>query len=400
VGKFGLFMIKGSVLRERELQTKADHGISVDDVRSVQTELRILLTGPMSGPVGGVSTHLNRLCSLLNRWGFAVELVDEGRDISKSVYNLRSMKIIPYLKRLKRCNIAHIQSSLHIFRWFHLIMCRLLGLYVVVTIHSWRSNNFVTALNRLFLKLAHRVIVVNEEIAIRLKLLTYDVIPAFLPPVYRTNDLPVEIRHFIDSARAKRHYLLCSNASKLAEYKGQDLYGLDLCVQLVDDLKFRMDIDVALIFVVTYPATDNPLFINAQKQIAERGLKEHFFLYNKPLDFVTLMTSCDAVLRPTNTDGDALTVREALYLGLPVIASDSAKRPAGTILFRSRDSEDFASHTIAVLKGEINIRTASQDNDGDKDVLKYVDIYRSVIVAKYNFSSPFDLSEWSRERLL
>ena len=35
----------------------------------------------------------------------------------------------------------------------------------------------------------------------------------------------------------------------------------------------------------------------------------------------------DVLLKPTNTDGDAISVREALYLGVPVVASDVVERP-------------------------------------------------------------------------
>ena len=357
---------------------ETSRAVSSDRARAECSGLRILLAGPMSGPIGGVRAHLDRLRSGLYRRSMAVELVDESRDIGKSIYNLRSMRIVPYLRLLRRCNIAHIQSSLHIFRIFHLVACRLLGVYVVVTIHSWRSNGFLSALTRLFLRLAHRVIVVNEEIGARLKLPSYDVIPAFLPPVRRPHDLPVEVRRFIDSARARGCFLLCANASKLTKYLGKDLYGLDLCIELISNIAYRSDVDAALVFVVSYPAANSPLYAHAQNLIVERQLEDRFFLYNKPLDFVTLMTSCDLVLRPTVTDGDALTIREALYLGIPAVASDSVKRPEGTILFRNRDVADFTDRTVATLKGEKGIRAMSQGNDYDMYFSRYVDLYRSV----------------------
>ena len=54
------------------------------------------------------------------------------------------------------------------------------------------------------------------------------------------------------------------------------------------------------------------------------------------------------LLRPTNTDGDAVSVREALWLGVPVIASDVVERPAGTELFRTRDAESLWQATLRV----------------------------------------------------
>ena len=371
-------MMNGSCTQTTELPAEAGQGVSADSARRGRVTLRVLLAGPMSGPVGGVSVHLRRLHSWLRRQGIAVELVDEGHDIGEFACNLRTLPVVAYLTRVKRCNIAHIQSSQHLFRWLHLVTCRLFGLYVVVTIHSWRASAVVTMLNRLLLRLAHRIIVVNEEIATQLKLASYDVIPAFLPPLRCTHDLPADVRQFIDSARDRGCALLCANASRLTKYHGEDLYGLDLCLELVADLAGRSDVNPALVYAVSYPAAGNPLYLNARKLIVERGLEDRVCLYNKPLDFVALMTYCDVVLRPTTTDGDALTVREALYLGVPVIASDVAKRPEGTILFSNRDEADFADHILAVLKGPTRPQAPPRDNDCDTHVSQYVDVYYAV----------------------
>jgi glycogen(starch) synthase len=48
-----------------------------------------------------------------------------------------------------------------------------------------------------------------------------------------------------------------------------------------------------------------------------------------------------ALIRPTYTDGDSISVREALALGVPVIASNAVARPAGTVLFETGNSDDL-----------------------------------------------------------
>jgi glycosyltransferase involved in cell wall biosynthesis len=63
-----------------------------------------------------------------------------------------------------------------------------------------------------------------------------------------------------------------------------------------------------------------------------------------------LMSRCDAFLRPTTADGDSVSVREALCLGTPCIASDAAIRPQGTVVFRSEDSKDLAKKVIRCLE--------------------------------------------------
>jgi hypothetical protein len=258
-------------------------------------------------------------------------------------------------------------------------MCRLLGLRVIVTIHAWNSGNLVTFVNRLFLTLAHKVILVSKDINNHLKLGDYQVLPAFLPPDGCSQDLPEEIMSFVAKARARGCPLLCANAYEMMEYKDQDLYGLDICVELINHLKYQSDVEASLVFVVSRDAKGNHLYINAQKVIKDHGLEDCFCLYNRPIDFVALMMKCDLVLRPTNTDGDALTIREALYLGLPVIASDAVQRPSGTILFKNRDVKDLANHTVEILKAAPRRTRSPVQTDSDTYFKQYLDLYMEVL---------------------
>ena len=54
-------------------------------------------------------------------------------------------------------------------------------------------------------------------------------------------------------------------------------------------------------------------------------------------------------MRATNTDGDAVAVREALNLGVPVVASDASARPDGVVLFETRNLEAMSRAVREVL---------------------------------------------------
>jgi glycosyltransferase involved in cell wall biosynthesis len=43
------------------------------------------------------------------------------------------------------------------------------------------------------------------------------------------------------------------------------------------------------------------------------------------------------MVRPTRSDGDALSIREALHAAVPVVASDVVERPEGTLTFPLED---------------------------------------------------------------
>jgi glycosyltransferase involved in cell wall biosynthesis len=64
-----------------------------------------------------------------------------------------------------------------------------------------------------------------------------------------------------------------------------------------------------------------------------------------------IMQRLDVFVRPTYFDGDASSVREALALGVPVVASDTDFRPKGVILFRRGDSSELTRKLVLALEG-------------------------------------------------
>ncbi|HVE82659.1 MAG TPA: glycosyltransferase [Myxococcales bacterium] len=66
---------------------------------------------------------------------------------------------------------------------------------------------------------------------------------------------------------------------------------------------------------------------------------------------LALMEHASAFVRPTTVDGDAITVREALALGTPCVASDASARPEGTLVFRAGDAGDLADKLYQAFQG-------------------------------------------------
>lgn len=70
-----------------------------------------------------------------------------------------------------------------------------------------------------------------------------------------------------------------------------------------------------------------------------------------PHDLVlALMAKVTVFVRPTDFDGDASSVREALALGVPVVASDTDFRPDGVALFRRGDVADLTDKMADTLR--------------------------------------------------
>ena len=65
---------------------------------------------------------------------------------------------------------------------------------------------------------------------------------------------------------------------------------------------------------------------------------------------VTLISRSDVFVRPTLEDGDSVSVREAVGLGVPVVASAVGTRPAAAILFPRGDASAMAQSIETALR--------------------------------------------------
>lgn len=302
---------------------------------------RILMVGPVPPPAGGVSIHITRLTHLLNN-GYDVGLIDESRIPKEGILNLRKFDFPGYLRTLAASDVVHIHSGTRALKYAHVFFTRLMGKKTVLTIHSYKvKSRFFKKLDRLIYSIPQMTIVVGTEINETLRLKNQvSVKDAFLPPVLE-NEAPVpqEILDWIAGKKAEGNQIAIANAWRLKTHNGADQYGLDLCIEAAIALK-AMDRKICFVYAISDPHGD--LDITAyEKRIADNGVGEMIYLQKSQVSFVNLIQVSDIVLRPTNTDGDALTVREGLFFNKPTVASDAVKRPLETLLFNNRDADSF-----------------------------------------------------------
>jgi glycosyltransferase involved in cell wall biosynthesis len=297
--------------------------------------------GPVPPPVGGVSVHISRLLSKLKSEGYACRTVEDHRVPAKLLPFWIFARLV--LQRLRGSCILHVHSGNWRTRFFATLYSRMLGIPVVVTIHSFRANDNRKTdwLAAKVMRLARHLIVTNE--GIRLTCIQFGANPdkisvqhAYLHPELKDSLQPPEL---IAEAIANRNPLIAANAFMLRLHKGEDLYGLDMLIELTAKLKddFR---NLLLIFML--PQTGLPEYLQQCRQrIVELNIEDSFCIITEKLEFVELLRVCDLMIRPTNTDGDSLSIREALFLGVPAVCSDVVSRPPGTVLFKNRDVDDL-----------------------------------------------------------
>lgn len=113
----------------------------------------------------------------------------------------------------------------------------------------------------------------------------------------------------------------------------------------------------------------------AEKRVREAGLEESVLLLGDVGHDVCLglISACDVFLRPTLEDGDSISVREALEMGVPVVASRVGTRPPDAILFDPGDLDGMLAAVELALAAQ---RGSQAQAAGSMDRL--MEIYRRV----------------------
>lgn len=151
-------------------------------------------------------------------------------------------------------------------------------------------------------------------------------------------------------------------------------YDLPLQIELVGDL------------LEQYPQTgliilgSGSLEAKLREQIASKPWRDSILLYGDLEHSVTLATlqRSGIFLRTTLYDGDALSVREALELGLPVIATRTVLRPEGVRLIGIGDRAGAREAVLACLQQNAK-STAGKDNPGEDNLEAVVRVYQEVL---------------------
>ena len=86
--------------------------------------------------------------------------------------------------------------------------------------------------------------------------------------------------------------------------------------------------------------------------------------------YLRSLSQADAFIRATLSDGDALSVREAMSLGTQVIAYDTGQRPSGSRLFSKRDPRSLADAMLADIASK-----EPETHDKSFDFRRFLELY-------------------------
>lgn len=326
--------------------------------------LDILVVGPFPPPIGGVSAHVARAVPLLLKHGFSVEVLSHSAKHREVPYVRDGLHRNPlrYFLRLLHAR-AHIVHYHHSTRGTLIATAAALAWQRsttrVITLHSptvlrgvYGRSRVLRTLVRWGLRQFDEIIVVTPEIesSLRPHLPRHrvTVIPAYLPASVSDERIPDRVADFLSRGR-----VFVAAAGRLRFLPdGRDLYGLDLVTAAFANVA-RIDKSSRLLLLVgDPPGRHGRRYLESLcLTLDTAGLSDRYMLY-QGAELAAVLTGDVVLVRPTRSDGDAVSIREALRYSRPVITTDVATRPVGVRLVMPDDVIALAAAMDDVFKHE------------------------------------------------
>lgn len=299
--------------------------------------------------VGGVGMFIHRLHKkLLEPYVDNYTIVDHHQ---VGIWN--------QLKMIRKADVVHAHVSNPYLRWFYAFMSKILGKTSVLTVHGDYGvyKGLRGVFDRMAMKLYNVPILINRGSYEAVKKINPNAVfsPAFILPVDGEELLNENEEAFIMKVKAEGKPLFVASSNHRAfTDDGKEVYGIDF---LIDYFSHRNDYNL----VVLDPFTE-------YKPVYDGKLPNNVTLFSGAHPLCGVMKLADFVIRNTATDGDAFSVKEALWLHKPVLVTDVVSRPKGVFLFHYNDAKSFENAISQALSytGPIEL----MENDSIEDYRK------------------------------
>jgi glycosyltransferase involved in cell wall biosynthesis len=338
--------------------------------------MKVVQLGPYPPPHGGVQTNLVAIREYLRRSGHtcdAVNLTRFRRENSDGVYYPESASALMRLLWRLPADILHLHFGGDLtprLLGLALFCTAIPGRRTVLTFHSGGypgspagQSAAPGTLRGFVMRRLDGVIAVNAEIAALFARFGVPggrirtILPFTVQPPDRALPLPERLASFL----AKHRPALLTVGLLEPEY--------DLAMQ-IDAMQGILERHPgAGLVIVGAGSLEDAL----RRQIESKPYAAHVLLYGDMPHAVTLraMLECDILLRTTLYDGDSVSVREALYIGTPVIATDNGMRPAGVHLIPASDAVRLCHAVSAVHGGDARRPAAGDGQENVRAVLRF-----------------------------
>lgn len=294
-------------------------------------------------PIGGVSVFARRKADTLRRQGARVLEVDLGR----SGWFLQLLKT-----RLALGNRRLLVNTLHPLMLFTLWILGLLSgstLYDHNASRHYKKSAKKAQLLLFFCRRAKEVTVVHPRLAewfVSHGIRTSVESPFIPPDSSREHNVlktyPQELHEFLDQ---KGQFVLLNSAWRyVPDDLGGDLYGLRQTLALMRMFRER-GLPCRLIFSFgEFNRNEIPAPLReSMDELIHEGM---LYILTGQREIWPLFSRVDLFLRTTSTDGESVSVLEALHFKCPVVASDVVPRPSGVRIYEYKSLQSLYEATF------------------------------------------------------
>ncbi len=320
---------------------------------------KVLLIGDYPPPMGGIAVHVQQLQRALVRRGMTCRVLNIGKGDAQADGVIRGQGYGRYMKALLRHAaegwLLHLHTSGNNPKAWTVaasvaVAGQMFGATSVVTVHSGLlpqrlpENASLRRRAQVALKGFTHVVAVSEPVKATLEALGVKPQRLSMFPAFCASEvLPGEAPSCLQEARARRRPLLA------AAHHPSPVYGRALVMEALSLLAPKFpDVGLALFG----PGTGSAEYRADAERFGVAALLEDLGELQHA-QALAVISKADVFVRPTTADGDSVSVREALALAVPCVATDVAYRPPGTLVARGADAQDLAEKIRLALSAQV-----------------------------------------------
>ncbi|KPK67026.1 hypothetical protein AMJ87_14050 [candidate division WOR_3 bacterium SM23_60] len=153
-------------------------------------------------------------------------------------------------------------------------------------------------------------------------------------------------------------------------------YGVPILIRAVAKLR-RSFPNIGLLLVVL-TTSDKKTATEVRSLLRTGKLSDSILIKKNVTSLHTIIKKSDLFVRSTLADGDSMSVREALFLGVPVVASDTAFRPKDVVLFKKGDVDDLSDKMKRVIENRQSFLPKYASAEARENLQKIEAMYRKL----------------------
>lgn len=345
--------------------------------------LHVLQLGPVPPPEGGISRNMLAIREELLASGHRCSIIATSKSTVESnepdVHHPRSKTALIGLLRNLDYDVLHLHIGGEVTKRVLALAfaCTFFGgKRTVLTLHSGGYSTTDDAKNakpsslagRIFRRFT-RIVAVNEDLAdvFRRFGVPEEKLSIVLPYSLKAPDENINVPAALDS--------FCKTHSPLLLAVGGLEKDYDPLMQIAAMRDIVRDLPNAGLMIVGGGSMQSEV----ESAVKNSGCADNICLAENIDHAVTLhlMRDADIVLRTTLFDGDAISVREALFLGTPVIATDNGMRPDGVELIGVGDKAALIERVKEIAGRERPEKTAGPADTSN--ITKILSIYNDLV---------------------